>query len=317
MNEPIDDKTLAQYLERGSEFSKRYRDVPADDVPPELDSLVLANAALELTRKPAPTATRWKRWSAPLAVAATIVFGVSVVMQTEIARDGRPVAEPAFSESQLAPPNEAITPAIQVEARIAEAPRQAEPEALAGQRMEVTAKADQPARTKETTNLRDTEMSRESGRITADETVMPTTAAAVDELKKETVAPVVASPPPAPQFANRAPASAPAAAPTLATSSAVMERGAKAKSTEAVSMEEAIDTARRRTTAPASSEPRYVSDKQLSKAEREADPIKWLAFIRQLRATGKGSEADEEWQRFVKTYPTYEVRQDDSARGKK
>jgi len=90
VNELVDDTELAQYLERQSEYSARYRairrDTDADTVPPELDRLVLAQADGKAAARqiaPAPRWRRldWRRMSAPLAIAAAAVFAVTVVME--------------------------------------------------------------------------------------------------------------------------------------------------------------------------------------------------------------------------------------------
>jgi hypothetical protein len=72
-----------------------------------------------------------------------------------------------------------------------------------------------------------------------------------------------------------------------------------------------------RSTIPADSfAKKKVSDAELAK-QREAEPDEWLAYIRELRATGKSRDADAEWNRFVKAYPTYSVAAADTARPKK
>jgi hypothetical protein len=72
-----------------------------------------------------------------------------------------------------------------------------------------------------------------------------------------------------------------------------------------------------RSTMPADSfAKKKVSDAELAK-QREAEPEEWLAYIRELRATGKSRDADAEWKRFVKAYPTYSVAAADTARPKK
>jgi hypothetical protein len=86
----IDDSTLAQYLERNSEFSARYREIETDTVPSELDGRVLAqaggnSAARQLTGSSHASGDsilmNWRRYSAPIALAATVVLAVSIVVQ--------------------------------------------------------------------------------------------------------------------------------------------------------------------------------------------------------------------------------------------
>lgn len=91
MTEPYD-KSLDEYLRRESPVSQRYRELDADDVPPRLDAAVLAQARAAVAnrglRKPA-----WVKWGAPLALAASAVLAVAIVLDVGV-RDEAPVLAP-------------------------------------------------------------------------------------------------------------------------------------------------------------------------------------------------------------------------------
>lgn len=72
MTEP-DDRELEQYLKGDSPLSRRYREASGEVAPPGLDEAVLAHARAELKRKPA-----LGRWTAGLALAASLVLGVNL-----------------------------------------------------------------------------------------------------------------------------------------------------------------------------------------------------------------------------------------------
>jgi len=80
---PPDDHELEQFLARRSELSRLHRAAAeSEGAPPELDAPVLAQARAELRRLPARS-RRLPRWSAPLAVAASLVLVVSLAWMAQ------------------------------------------------------------------------------------------------------------------------------------------------------------------------------------------------------------------------------------------
>jgi hypothetical protein len=71
------DRELESYLAGDSPLSRRYRAASRETPPPELDAAVLAAARTAVVRAP----RRRARWQLPLAAAATVVLGVSLVSQ--------------------------------------------------------------------------------------------------------------------------------------------------------------------------------------------------------------------------------------------
>ncbi len=80
---PPDDHELEQFLARRSELSRLHRaSTEGEGAPPELDAPVLAQAQAELRRSLA-RGRRLPRWSAPLAVAASLVLVVSLAWMAQ------------------------------------------------------------------------------------------------------------------------------------------------------------------------------------------------------------------------------------------
>ena len=80
---PPDDHELEQFLARRSELSRLHRAATeGEGAPPELDAPVLAQAQAELRRPPARS-RRLPHWSAPLAVAASLVLVVSLAWMAQ------------------------------------------------------------------------------------------------------------------------------------------------------------------------------------------------------------------------------------------
>lgn len=71
------DRELENYLAGDSPLSRRYRAASREVPPPELDAAVLAAARAAVVHAP----RRRARWQLPLAAAATVVLGVSLVSQ--------------------------------------------------------------------------------------------------------------------------------------------------------------------------------------------------------------------------------------------
>ncbi|MGH7336920.1 MAG: hypothetical protein ACREI7_05035, partial [Myxococcota bacterium] len=115
MNAPLDDKSLDEYLTRGSEVSRRYRELDGDTVPPELDRRVLAEARAAASKNQSG-GRAWMRWSAPVALAASAVLVVSIVIesgvdQQETVAVTKPVGGDARPAKESSAPKPAAAPA--------------------------------------------------------------------------------------------------------------------------------------------------------------------------------------------------------------
>ena len=330
MSNAIDDKELDEYLSGGTQYSQRYRSIPTDDVPVELDQLVLMHAsAVNVTpiaaavEKRAPARAKslafWTRISAPIALAASVVLVVSIVIDSGVRYDSGPaesqelkrVIAPSQTPLEQAPASPEPIEAREfdsVDSPVAAVTEQSRARADAAATQSNQAKAQAKLKTAAASKL---ESAAKPARVaTADEV------SAASNL--QAAAPgAIAAPPPAP--AERQIADA-----------ATDKRFEAQRSSGATGLEEVIVTGslRRGQTAnsgagprgtipPANFEARELSDAELAKQYREATPTAWLAYIRELRTTGKATAADREWKRFVKTHPDYSVDLEDRARPKK
>jgi hypothetical protein len=76
------DPELEDYFKRESDVSRRYRELEADDVSPQLDAAVMAQARAAIEpRKRTPT---WMKWAAPLALAASAVMAIAIVLEVGV-----------------------------------------------------------------------------------------------------------------------------------------------------------------------------------------------------------------------------------------
>ena len=284
-------------------MSRRYREL--DDgaaVPPELDRRVLAEARAAASKNQSGGRT-WMRWSAPIALAASAVLVVSIVIESGVEQgetvavtkpavggDARPAKESSAPKATAAPaeapvevftglvPDATFEPQAPPEAPASAANVQSRDQALAKQSRE------QP-------QLQSMEADREEVQVTAQrrsEVVMNSPAAVLQSV------PV-----------------SPAAAPPEADASALQEAVVTGqRRSEQRRTSGPRDTIARSSASGASvSAQEELADRQFKKI----DPELWLEEIRQLRRDRKSREADSEWDRFREAFPDYPVAEDDIA----
>ncbi len=291
MNEPIDDKAFEEYLKRGSPVSQHYQALDSDEIPADIDRQVLARAE-EAVRAPVVRKARaWQRWSVPVALAASAVLAVSIVIEsgqhesTLTRAPSYPAAErettaavPHADEQETAPthayePPPGAAPAAPTDVpragstpqdRPAASPRaqverSSEPRAAAQPRLEALAKRAE-AEAAEQKASADARMERARQRAAEDLN---------DRAMQASRTPVHPVPPAPP------PATAQHAAPVASAAQAESQSIA-----------------------------------------RERDPEDWLRQIRELRASGNAEEADREWKAFREAFPDHVVAEDDLAIGR-
>lgn len=288
MNEPIDDKAFEEYLKRGSPVSQQYQALDSDEIPADIDRQVLARAQ-EAVRAPVVRKTRaWQRWSVPVALAASAVLAVSIVIESgqhesaltrapsypaaeRDANTGAPQADEREVEPRLAyePPRPVATPSEATgsapQDRPAAAPpraqvdRPSEPRVAVQPRVEAFAKrAEAEAAEQKASADARIERARQRAAEELNDRAMRASRVPVD--------PVPAAPPPA-------------------------------------AMQQA---------APAAS----AAQAESSSFASERDPEEWLREIRELRVSGKAEEADREWKAFREAFPDHVVAEDDLAIGR-
>jgi hypothetical protein len=330
VSDPIDSKALDEYLKVGSVISQRYRELGSDDVPPELDRRVLEEARAAVAGGSGARARSWLRWSAPLAVAASVVLVVTVVIESGVQNDA------SFATQQVAADEARVEQQRQVEKpklrEIAQQPAQERssqfalepPAVMAPQAPAAPAPAAAPADAlakAEPTRLNSAapeEVRVDAKALRGEVSEVPTPVTAANSESYDSPAPQIAAELPAPSRAG-----------SVATSSAHKE--AERAPAEADSAEDALSSAsssgtrvRRavRTAGPRgtmsgsalSSETRPAADEDAEQADLRSDPQKWLESIRELRRTGKVEEADRAWQEFHEAFPNFPVADDDLAR---
>lgn len=299
MSEPTDkdlpdEQQLDEYLQGGSSVSRQYRQLRGAEVPAELDRQVLRQAhdAVKSTR---PAKSRWMRWSAPLAVAASAVLVVAIVIesgvQDEVVLYSEPVSAPVpvmESKRKSEAADSDLAASAPVETRM---PPTSELAPVAPQRDEVPAYAMVP------------EAPVSTAASPSPQLDMP----AVEESRR---ARNVAPPP--------------QAAPTSAPRPVAVNAQAFKQAQHALDAHKAAGSARQEQAGPRNTVPQTTSISTTANAvaEREqseelpqySDPELWLRDIRQLRKENKPADADREWRRFREAFPAYEVAESDTAR---
>jgi hypothetical protein len=299
MTQPQDDKALDEYLQRDSAVSQHYRNLDADAVPPALDSAVLAQASEALRGSNTKRKSAWTRWSAPLALAATVVLGVAIVL--EIGVDERiavPSAQVEVTAGEVPARDAATSAAIE---QVTEEPRlfSVKPDAPAPAAAPVSPEpAAPPRQARERTESMGNEAKREA--ISQQRVEEPV------ELLTQDLAP-----PPATTV------SAPMEEDTTVTSSPSAELEKRAFESRRDQPITARAANQRAMSSPAEvSASAIVNRPQSAPAAPRLNPEAWLEQIRALRREGKVLEADGEWRQFVSAYPDFVVKADDLARPK-
>lgn len=317
-----DDAALADYLRRDSAVTQRYRELESAGVPPVLDHAVLAQARAAVAEKKGSRLRALRRWSAPLALAASVLVVVSIVMQPAMQQEVARSTMPASAPSPNAFPQNPV----------------AADEAAAGSRDSDPAVAQAPSEIRQLGGISASEPSQaltaaarlnEAG---ADETKLERKAAesekrvAMDtDRKVRQLAAVQAVPAPPPPALAETPSAAPETQIRAITAASRREDAAAADR----ALDETVITASKhevpavqrggpRNTVPVvSAGNQATSDAEAGEALREGEPSQWLEYIRQLRRDGESRRADREWQRFRDKYPDYTVAAADLARARK
>jgi hypothetical protein len=323
VSDPIDIKALDEYLKGDSDISQRYRELGREDVPLDLDRRVLAEARAAVAGGGAARSRSWLRWSAPVALAASVVLVVAVVIESPV-QDATLAIQPASKDSYEPSAADEYQPREEsAEAR----QREPEPQIITEQPPAAAPSAVRPA-------------------------APPPASAAKAEAKRADRAPVVeevvvnAEASRAPSFAT-----SPVAVDSVAVDSAeaqlAAERPAPVMRTQSTSARNEVDRAagledspakasaanelqevavtgtRQRRSAGRTAGPRNTisgtafETRPAADADADAeqsDPAKWLDEIRDLRRAGKTAEADAAWERFREAFPDFPVAQDDVAR---
>ncbi|MGH8176891.1 MAG: hypothetical protein ACREV5_11575 [Steroidobacter sp.] len=310
MSDPIDDKLLTEYLKGRSDISQRYRELGGDEVPSRLDQRVLDQAHSAAARRPPARSRLWMRWSAPVALAASAVLVLSIMIEGGV-QHGLVAVSPEAPAQRSARTEEKRESSVP---QSAPAEIAAAKSALPEQPASDSAVAPAPAVDKIEADREQTEVTASAQRAKSEQILQSPIAGLED--RAFAVAPPPAAPVAPPRTVESSPAidSAPppgasgAAQPSYDLSE-VTVTGAQVRNEpeRRVGPRGTIAEGRLR---------RAAEPEKESQAQEQAysEPERWLEDIRKLRKDGRSPEADAEWVRFREAYPDYAVAESDLAK---
>lgn len=315
MSDPTDIKALDEYLKGNSDVTQRYRELGRDEVPPELDRRVLAAAREAVANERAQRSRSWMRWSAPLALAASVVLVVTVVLERGVQDETVPLqqsaAEVAHVRSDVAPTDKAAN-AVEEESKRAEEVAQEYAREVQTVRQQSSEEALAKAVSK-TKAENQPSFAPPPPKITVETQSLSSARQSVVQESPVTAASEVPAAAPAVQAQEQG----------LAANDSIERSEVEADSSTAVQEVAVTGSRNRRVTGRAG--PRdTISTGSFANASRPAadeqrepsDPQAWLEDIRAMRRAGKSAEADREWERFRAAFPDVQVADDDLARKK-
>lgn len=337
----LDEQQLDEYLKGDSSVSRQYRQLHSAEVPASLDRLVLRQAEDAVKNRTSKGRPAWVRWTAPLAVAASAVLVLSIVVETGL-RDETAVlqapqptmqakqrdlaeskAEEAAASEEAAPASGAAPPA-----QFADESASAEPLANRARSLSAPAvpvqdvapvappppKLDMTAPQMNNSAEPAAEASKRVGPVT--DAQQPAEAESDEPqpfVQNRSRPPPVAAPA---RTAGEAPAIMPARSVSRAAEDAARVLNASSLEESARKQSANADEAKREDERLATQRvaPREVPAQMPPPRYEYTDPEAWLRDIRELRKENKQEQADREWRRFREAFPNYEVAESDSAR---
>lgn len=274
-------------------MSRQYRQLHSAEVPAELDRIVLRRAHDAV--KVAPAKSRaWRRWSGPLALAASAVLVVSIVVETGMQDEVTLTAEKA-----TAPAAPQMEPQVEAKRQSGAEESEAVENDAAGSGASEAPRSPQSAPAEPAAVAQDRAVPQDSARSPV--YVMTPEASPPQPRIMESASPAEQAEEPVPQVARRERRNAGAPPPVAAPSSAPRA--------EADAQKAAADTQEIIVTGNAAAS-RAIS----APMPQYADPERWLQDIRQLRKDNKQEQADREWRRFREAFPDHPVSETDAAR---
>jgi hypothetical protein len=280
VSDPTDDTAFEEYLKRGSVVSQQYRSLQEVEPPSHLDKSVLAQAERATQSQTMRKSRLWKTWSVPIALAASTLIAVSIVLESGMQHEITSSAPFPAQKAEVDAPETADANAARAPDETAEAERSADLNATIVH-VETTVSAPAPA--------------------------MEAPADAPD--------PVLAA-----KAERAASAPMPVEEERRAQEQivALEQANAEAEGSEPVAQysvtrpaPQIIQPAAKRSERRAAASSAAVADQPRQLAR---DPEEWLRDIRELRTAGETQEADRQWKEFEIAFPDYNVAEDDSAR---
>jgi len=325
-----DEQQLEEYLRGGSDVSRQYRQLQSSDVPAELDRLVMRQAQEAVKSRPAKSRT-WVRWAGPLALAASAVLVVSIVIESGVHKEtylAVPVSAPAEVASSAAEKRASgVTEAQEKSAaNSGNTDRGNDASVVHIAPLEPAAPMYDAPPPATFTQESPAPAPAEDRSLAIQRPAPPPVAAPAPQYARTRAAPKVEALTPPAESERREPPES-----VEVTAAKMRESAAQASASSPVTVleedadiSEVLMTGTRRPEAKRNVGPRNTI---AVPAHREADdegesqdysdPEHWLRDIRELRKQNKHEDADREWRRFRYVYPNYEVAEDDAARGAK
>ena len=313
-----DEQQIEEYLRGGSDVSRQYRQLRSADVPAELDRVVMRQAQEAVKERPAKSRT-WMRWTGPLALAASAVLVVSIVIESGVQEDTY-LTVPASAPADLPPKQEAAEQLA------------AQDMATAGNARDSSVVHIMPVSPTVSPQMMmeapPPPISVEQPAPFKDQSVQPSAPAPAPAAAQFTSEPPKVEAPP-PELARRdrveavaqTSSSVPAPAPvhaSVAPEVSMLEEDASVGDVLTTGMRRAKQkptAGPRNTIAAPAANAASDADEQAQESRDYSDPEQWLRDIRELRKENKHEAADREWRRFRYVFPNYQVAEDDAARG--
>ena len=283
MSDPIDDKAFEQYLKRESAVSQQYRSLHEGEPPSHLDDNVLAQAERAVQSQTMQKSRRWRKWSVPVALAASTLIAVSIVLESGMQHEvtsSAPVATPMKAQTEASETADANA-AREVDEAAAEAKRS---EDLSERIVHVEPLTSAPA-------------SAMDAEAFAPDPVL----AAKAERAARAPMPVEEEPRAKEKANGQGEGISEASAHEPMPQYSIASRAPEAASPASMRREH-------RMAAPSSAAP------DQAKLQSTRDPEQWLRDIRELRTAGETEEADRQWKEFETAFPDYAVAENDLAR---
>jgi hypothetical protein len=286
-----EDQAFEAFLRRESEISRRYRAQASEVPPPDADAAILAASRREAGARPrAVGQSRWRKWQAPLSIAAVLMLSLGVTLRM-IEHEERMAEPPAATSPPVvpaAPPvteqeakqvlPEAQAPAGETQGRVASPPlRDKVPLEKSKRRAHARAQAAEQ-RDAESAN----EVPRERG---ADSAADQAPAAAQSEAATNT--------------ARGGQPKKPLGAAQEKKSEADRTRDSRDEAQAPAAKAEMAQSPREgeHAAAPAAASPQAL--------RRDESPEQWIKRIVELRKQGRHEEADAELKAFKKRFADY------------
>lgn len=304
MTEPsdkVDEQQLDEYLKGDSSVSRQYRQLPGAEVPPSIDRLVLRQAEDAVKR---PSRPAWMRWTAPLAVAASAVLVVSIVIETGL-RDETLVSAPPTMQQKRAAEAAIETRMIEESADVPPPPKLDVPPPSAAL---ADAQADAA-----------TAFTPEPSEPTPAAAPAPAPAPEKKALSRQTVANEAAGALPPEQMAKAERQKSALDEEVREQELSASQRAMRGEQNDVAGPRDTVEAPEPAAvlsySRPISANAASATVNDMATLQKAyTNPEAWLKDIRQLRKDNKQEEADREWRRFLAAFPNYKVAEADAAR---